>query len=742
MVEAIQNDVRSGPWPFFCAVAAYIVLSVIFLQPYIDFGDFSYSLQSPDGTIAAWAMGWGRHAVLTDPVNYFEANVFYPQPHALAYTDHFLMPALLTLPFTIFTDNPVLPFNALFFMAFVLNGFCAFLCLYKFTRQWLPSFLAGFIFTFSPVMIHHTNGQIHLLCAWWLPLSLFALARFLDARTVARWLVLFGSCLGGVLTGWYMALLLVFTMAIIGLPILAYEIFRRNRRAILRLCAAAGAVALALIVSFPLAIPYLQIAEGRPQNAWSTLRAGSGQFYSYALPPASGQEITAPGALVARVLPIVKRIPYPQHLGYSLSLVAAILLVGVMWLLWRRARGAGDPPWVEKFETQRLNLILLALLLLLGGIAASLGPFLGVRSRIVFLPYSLALAGMPQISFFRAPFRYNLLAALALGMLLGLALSSMKKDRSRNIAGVTLLLLALVEFFPIASETGAYHYDWQGVRPFYKQVADDDSVDVVLELPATVNHGMIYSLQHLKPLYNAASGYDPASYFQDYLQFNDLPDRTAVWLMNERGLRNVVVHDDATSHALSESAYFELAFTNNGNACFQLSHRGLAETIPAPSPAPRSPLVYDFAGTDLPVTYVSPLIVDRHLDDSSGFTFKVRTHDPSFVLPQQTPIDGDDYRWLEVEARLEMTGVELAEAELYWADRSSDRLGERRKLTYTVPADSEWHRLRIDLYDSFQWRISHGIHTMRFDPVTAFPAEMSIRRITLVPAIRKENAPG
>ena len=42
-----------------------------------------------------WVVNWVLHALVTQPLHLFEANIFYPAPHALARSEHIVATALL-----------------------------------------------------------------------------------------------------------------------------------------------------------------------------------------------------------------------------------------------------------------------------------------------------------------------------------------------------------------------------------------------------------------------------------------------------------------------------------------------------------------------------------------------------------------------------------------------------------------------------------------------------------------------
>ena len=51
-----------------------------------------------DPLFSIWRMAWVRHQIVTDPRHLFDANIFFPLPAALTYSDSMLLPAVASAP--------------------------------------------------------------------------------------------------------------------------------------------------------------------------------------------------------------------------------------------------------------------------------------------------------------------------------------------------------------------------------------------------------------------------------------------------------------------------------------------------------------------------------------------------------------------------------------------------------------------------------------------------------------------
>ncbi len=74
----------------------YLLLSVALTWPLLPRMSTALS-SSPDSLLNAWALGWSFHILPRDPLSLFDANIFFPRPDTLAYSEHLFGITLLTL---------------------------------------------------------------------------------------------------------------------------------------------------------------------------------------------------------------------------------------------------------------------------------------------------------------------------------------------------------------------------------------------------------------------------------------------------------------------------------------------------------------------------------------------------------------------------------------------------------------------------------------------------------------------
>src|SRR5215467_1271338 len=66
-----------------------------------------------DPYFSIWRMAWVSHALVARHTHLFDANIFYPEPRTLAYSDATLLEGLIAAPFLWAGVNRVLVYNVL-----------------------------------------------------------------------------------------------------------------------------------------------------------------------------------------------------------------------------------------------------------------------------------------------------------------------------------------------------------------------------------------------------------------------------------------------------------------------------------------------------------------------------------------------------------------------------------------------------------------------------------------------------
>lgn len=141
-----------------------------------------------DSLLNMWILGWGAEhlpQVVTGRMSlaeFWNANIFHPEPLALSFSEHLFGQVLQILPVYHFTGNLILSYNLLFLSSFVLSGLGMYLLVHELlgdgpsSRQ--AAFVAGVIYAFVPMRIAQV-AHIQSLSSQWMPFALYGFRRFI-----------------------------------------------------------------------------------------------------------------------------------------------------------------------------------------------------------------------------------------------------------------------------------------------------------------------------------------------------------------------------------------------------------------------------------------------------------------------------------------------------------------------------------------------------------------------------------
>src|SRR3954469_14643897 len=290
------TDHAGGRWRSYARAAGfgvvYLAACRIMLAPIVNFSQLATASYGGDARAFIWVLAWDNHAVLDRVPSLFAANKLFPLQNALAYGEHLFGISLFTLPVYALTRNPVLAYNVVWILAYVLSAAAVHLLAWRATRDHLAAMTAALAFTFCFFRMHHGHGHLNLIWCFWIPLSFVAIDRWTSRPTWTRLALLTAIVVLQALAAWYEAVLIVVADAFFFVWLLVAE-RRTTRLSRLALQAAIGAlVALALI--WPFAREYFVLHSETPAG----VAAASADLAGWLVPPENtwmGQWLLARG---------------------------------------------------------------------------------------------------------------------------------------------------------------------------------------------------------------------------------------------------------------------------------------------------------------------------------------------------------------------------------------------------------------------------------------------------------------
>ncbi|MCU0251482.1 MAG: hypothetical protein MUE61_14830 [Vicinamibacterales bacterium] len=299
-----------------------------------------------DSVLNAWILQWGADhwlrflgGDLGAFRGYFNANIFYPEPLTLAYSEHLTAQVLQILPVYALTGNIVLSYNLLFLSTFVLSGLGAFLLVRELTGSARAGFVAGLLYAFAPYRIGQFS-HVQVMSSQWMPFALYGFRRYFETR---RPWPLAGAALALVAQNWSCGYFLLY-FAPFAAAYVVYEIADRSLWKDVRVWASLGAAAAVVMgATVPLLLPYLELRQhGFGPRPIGEVAHFSADVYSYLT---AHEEQSFWGAIMRAFVKPEGEL-FPSLLPVMLATIGLAAHARVTWAV-TRSRGADPdvPAW-------------------------------------------------------------------------------------------------------------------------------------------------------------------------------------------------------------------------------------------------------------------------------------------------------------------------------------------------------------------------------------------------------------
>jgi hypothetical protein len=467
-----------------------------------------------------WAMAWVAHQLPRAPFDLFNANIFYPEPHTLAYSESIIVQGVMAAPVLWLGGSPVLAYSLVLLAGFALTGWATCLVIARWTNDWVAGLTSGIIVGFNAhtlMRIPHMQAQ-H---AEFLPLALLALDALLREPRLRH----------------QIQLVVWFTLqALTSLHLMVFT-------------------ALALTVS----------ALVRPAS-WSGAR------FRIVAPRIGVAAIVAGAVLLPFVLPYVQ-VRAEQEFTRRL---ADVSMYSASWRDYVTTPGRFHYQWWSHNWTSGTGLFPGVVALLLAGLAIGRGvAFKDPRARMclafgvcgVVLSFGTNVPGyellyryIPILQGIRAVVRFGYLGIVAVGMLAGFGVVELRRRiPSRAWAPAAGVILILVNLEPLAAPLGLTRF--AGISPIYSEVRTEPNA-VVVEIPFYTSRSsflngryMLNSTAHFKPMLNGYSGFVPGSYFRNVDRLQSFPSAESIAALRAQHVTHVFVHlRDVSAQRVQELA--------------------------------------------------------------------------------------------------------------------------------------------------------------------------------------------
>lgn len=397
---------------------AYLVISVIMFLPLVT--NFMTAVPGLGGDVyqGLWELWWVPYSIFTLHTSpYFTRYIYYPVGANLITQTMAPLAGLISVPLQLISLS--FAYNVIFLLGFVLAGLFAFMLAFHFTKNETASFLAGFIYAFSPIHVVQAFGHLQWINIGFIPLFILCYLLMLEEKKMKYALFAAISFLFLTFMGDLEQAALGLLFAIL---ILIYYAVRKEKRQFLD--RKFGVLFVEMLVAMfvlgsPAIIPIVSgVLNGALRNANLFLNPDYALLYSpdllsYFVPSfmngifngasASYYSIYAP-APAERVV----------YIGYSIMLLA-------LFGLYRDYKA-------NKLSNSGLWLLSAAFFLLL-----SVGPNVQINGKLSGIPGLYILYQyIPLLNAFIEPGRFDIAAELALAMLAAIGFSELAKREWRS----------------------------------------------------------------------------------------------------------------------------------------------------------------------------------------------------------------------------------------------------------------------------------------------------------------------
>jgi hypothetical protein len=507
-------------------------------------------------------VAWVAHALLNDPLNVFNANIFFPHKGTLSYSEANLAAGALGVPVYWLTRNPYATHNFVVLLSFVLSATGTYYLIRYITHDRRAAIVGAICFAYCPYVFGHLP-HIQLLMTAGIPFSLLAFHRLADRPSMGRGAAL-GTAMG--LQALACAYYSVFLVLIIGLAVFLTAARRKLWNSYPYWLALAAGAAVAGTIVMPLFGPYADLqSEFGFSRALDDSRRYSANWLSY-LTSARFTSAWLNGGRTGWT-----DVLFPGFL-------ATLLGVAALWTYRSATR-------------ERRDYTVLYATLAAFAFWQSFGPKAGLYSASYYL--------IPAFSFLRAPSRFGVIVALGLSVLAGITIARLlQASRRHQLMGALLVMVAIIHsWVPIPWTPNPE------LPPVYQELSylpDGGLIEFPLySRTHNINRTryMIGSTAHWKPLVNAYSDVSPKEWmnrrdrladFPSYRAFANLPEGVRYAIFHLEEYRNNGIMKELEASLAAFSLYLEPLYADERTWLYEIVGSPASDAQRRHSPSSRT----------------------------------------------------------------------------------------------------------------------------------------------------------
>lgn len=511
----------TASWPLGASISTAVPLNLI---------------DSMEGT---WIFGWIAHAIVNQPLDLFDGNIFHPSSLSLAFAENLIGVGVLVAPVYWVTDNPILTANVAYLLLLTLSGYGTALLVRELTGAWVPGVIAGAAVAAAPYEVFNLP-HVHVIATHFVPFILLLLVRI--ARDGPTWKRTFGVT---VLLVWqFWSSLTGGMIAVVAAGAWGFILFLRSRDKVKIVLHGAVAAVAAVVLIFPLAYVYRAVQHNHPeyQRSPEEVLAFSVEPRSYLAPATGGGLFEPQWHRMRDEFGSYPNFAWERWLfpGLWLYIAGATGLAIAALQVIRRA----PPRWHPWSALAAATLGTTAFVM-------TLGPRWGLDPDGFPLPFLIVNRAIPGVGM-RVPGRFAVLVVIALALIGGLALGAARgKARAILVAASVAILAAetIPARFPIAEApriTKANRAVASAPGAVLQLPTLELGPDGVITGPSMIREPiqLYLSTAHFRPVINGYAAFVPARTFEILREIQDFPSDAGFATLEELDVRTVVVQTE------------------------------------------------------------------------------------------------------------------------------------------------------------------------------------------------------
>jgi hypothetical protein len=516
-----------------------LLLAVLMTWPTLRYPLYTIPQDTWDPTLQAWQMAWSGHILLTDPLQLWQSNTFFPDAYSFAFSDSLLGYA----PIGMIGHGPeaaILRYNIVFVLAHALLFIGGYALVRQLGAGRIGAAVGAMAFAYAPWRLPQ-EGHLHIVSAGGIPLALAMLARghgwslrygYRPNRRHAGW-----AAAGWIVATWQLTLgfgiglpfaYALGTLSVLVLALVAWRRIRSRKRVLgwrLLSTDVLGGLIFAGVGAL-MAAPYFKVTQLHPyaERTIQDIKNFSPPLRGLFIAPAESRIWGAAHAGPRKTLGWIPEMTLlPGFALYGLALAGLLFSV---WTVWQR-------------------LIMLAGVLSTAALSLGTSLFGGHYS---YLPLFYHLPGWNGI---RTPGRMIMWTTLFLGVLAAGAVAEFVRraqqysaERVPSWPGPWLRIATLLPLLLVTVEgLNATKHPTVPAQPLAMRTAEGP----MLVLPSSQGadqHVMLWSTTNFQQVMNGGSGFTTRTEAEARRRTRTFPDAASITYLRGLGVRTVVVLRD------------------------------------------------------------------------------------------------------------------------------------------------------------------------------------------------------